>query len=52
MIFFCGELFFVNLYVTKSIDQSCMQINKHNITNQKKKNNQAYSKIDLELDDY
>ena len=35
-IFFGGELFLVNLDVIGSLDHTCMQINKNNITNQKK----------------
>ena len=46
-----GELFLVNLDVTGSLDHTCMQINKNNITNQKKIN-QAYSKVNLDLDDF
>ena len=35
--FFGCELFLVNLDVTESLYHTCMQINKNNITNQKKK---------------
>jgi len=46
-----GELFLVNPDVTGSLDHTCMQIKKTISPFKRKKINQAYSKVDLDLDD-
>ena len=47
---FGDELFLFNLDVAWSLDHTCLQTNKNNITNQKIIINQAYYKVDLDLD--
>jgi len=50
-----GELFLVNLDVTGSLNYTCKQINKNNITNQDNNNQPSLFwpqvKVDLDLDD-
>ena len=51
--FFSGELFFVNLDVLGLSTKLTCTINKNKITQsikEKKKINQSYSKVDLDLD--